>query len=1051
MEVELLGSPSLLAEDGRRGKVAGRQRALLALLALRAPRPVSADQLVDALWGDDLPADPANALQQRISSLRKEVDPARHGDVLVAAAGGYALRVDDDRIDARRFARRAAEGGRLLAAGDARGALDELTAALELWQGEALDGFADEPWARAEAQRLTELRLAAIEDRYDAALALGSGAEVVGGLAEVVGGLAELVTQHPLRERPAGQLMLALYRAGRQADALEVYDRTRRQLADELGVDPGPALQAIYRRVLDQDAGLQTPAAAATPSTRVDNLPAATQGLVGRDDVLDEFDELLTRGRVVTVTGPGGTGKTTLALEVARRRPRPIHGTWLVELAPLSDADAIAGELATVLGVGSAGLGAASVDAAELAGALRDRHLLLVLDNCEHVVEPVADLVARLVAAAPGVAVLATSREPLGVVGEHVCPLPALGLPPADETDPAAIVATPAVQLLLERVRQHDPWFDLSAGDAAAVSALVRRLDGLPLAIELAAAQLRVLSLAELLASLDDQLALLSSSVRGVPARQRSLRGALDWSWDLLDADQRTAWATLAVPAARFDQTTAARLLAAAGYQHQPLEALRDLVDRSLLLAERDVAPVRYRMLETVRGYGRVRLAELGSSDRVRTAHAEVVEEALAACHTATEPARFGVDVDGLGAWLDEARAALAWAADAGERERVQRLAGLLGWVWLLRGLTAEGLSWLDRGLGEPDDLDPTTADPQAVLWAAGLRLGGADPAGPRWAAAALEVTPGGAEHVIAGVYAAVHAVHAGRLDEGVAHLDAARVEAEGIGGWPLGFCRLVGAQLGRLTGRLAEVGSDAQAALELLDEPGLEWARAMAIDILIDALDPDTEPDGTDLRAERLAREGLALCSGRRLPELEARLRIQLGRVLHARGEDEQARRQLDDAVRLAAGAGGGVGLGFALLAAGSVARRRGDLELAAGQLGEAADLLQGTGAPFGMAEVTLELALTAVAAGRGAEAVQRAGRALEAAVAIGEPDLLARALDAGAQAVGMVDGPEAAASFLAAADEVRARPETVGLQGRIEELAARLVSGVDRGVTGR
>jgi predicted ATPase/DNA-binding SARP family transcriptional activator len=1044
MEVELLGSPSLLAEDGRRGKVAGRQRALLALLALRAPRAVSADQLVDALWGDDLPADPANALQQRISSLRKEVDPERRGDVLVAAAGGYALRVDDDRIDARRFARRAAEGRRLLAAGDARGALDELTAALDLWQGEALDGFADEPWARAEAQRLTELRLAAIEDRYDAALALGSGVEVVGGL-------AERVTQHPLRERPAGQLMLALYRAGRQADALEVYDRTRRRLADELGVDPGPALQAIYRRVLDQDAGLQTPAAAATPRTRVDNLPAGTQGLVGRDDVLDELDELLTRGRVVTVTGTGGAGKTTLALEVARRRPRPVHGTWLVELAPLSDADAIAGELATVLGVGSAGLGAASVDAAELAGALRDRELLLVLDNCEHVVEPVADLVERLLATAPGVAVLATSREPLGVVGEHLCPLPALGVPAAGESDPDAIVAAPAVQLLLERVRQHDPWFDLSAGDAAAVATLVRQLDGLPLAIELAAAQLRVLSLAELVASLDDQLALLSSSVRGAPARQRSLRGALDWSWDLLDPDQRTAWAALAVPAAGFDQTTAARLLAAAGYEQHPLEALRDLVDRSLLLAEREVAPARYRMLETVRGYGRVRLVELGSAERVRTVHAEVVEEALVACHTATEPARFGVDLDGLGVWLDEARAALAWAAAAGERERVQRLAGLLGWVWLLRGRTAEGLGWLGRGLGAPDDLDPTTVDPRAVLWAAGLRLGGADPDGPRWAAAALEVTRDGAEHVIAGVYAAVHAVHAGHLDEGRSHLDAATAEADGIGGWPLGFCRLVGAQLGRLTGRLAEVGRDAQAALELLDEPGLEWARAMAIDILIDALDHDAGPDGTDLRAERLAREGLALCSGRRLPELEARLRIQLGRVLHARGEVEQAGRQLDDAVRLAASAGGGVGLGFALLAAGSVARRRGDLELAAEQLGEAADLLQGTGAPFGAAEVALELALTAVAAGRGGEAVQRAGRALEAAVAIGEPDLLARALEAGGQAIGIVEGPETTAPFLAAADEVRARPETDGQLGRVEELAARLGTAVDRRMTGR
>ncbi|HSK57912.1 MAG TPA: BTAD domain-containing putative transcriptional regulator, partial [Actinomycetospora sp.] len=495
MEIELLGPPALLADDGGRPKVAGRQRAVLAILALAAPRPVSTDRLLDALWGDELPADPANALQQRISALRKVLDPARRGDVLVTAPGGYALRVEDERIDARRFARRAARGSELLAIGDPVGALAELDDALALWKGDALEGFADESWAQAEAQRLTELRHTTTEDRIEAALTTGAGGELVGEL-------TERLARHPLRERVAGQLMLALYRDGRQADALATYDHTRRLLADELGVDPGPVLQGVYRQVLDQDAALRPDTPRSPPSTRIDNLPAATLALVGREATLEQLDRVMTSARLVTLTGPGGAGKTSLAIEAARRRPRPIHGTWLVELAPLGDIDAITGELATLLGVGSPGLGAPAVDSSTLASALRDRQLLLVLDNCEHVVEAVAALVELVLAAAPGVAILATSREPLGVAGEQVWSLPTLAVPALDDTSHDAIVATPAVQLLLERARRQDPWFDLSPADARMAATLVRQLDGLPLAIELAAAQLRVLSLEELSAGL---------------------------------------------------------------------------------------------------------------------------------------------------------------------------------------------------------------------------------------------------------------------------------------------------------------------------------------------------------------------------------------------------------------------------------------------------------------------------------------------------------------------------------------------------------------------
>jgi predicted ATPase/DNA-binding SARP family transcriptional activator len=992
VEIELLGPPGLLGDDGGRRRVVGRQQVLLALLALAAPRSVSVDRLLDGLWGDDLPADPANALQQRISSLRKEVDPDRRGDRLVTTAGGYALQVDDERIDARRFARLAGRGSRLLAEGDATGALDDLDAALALWRGSALEGFADEPWARADARRLGEMRLMAVDDRHDAELSLGAGGELVGEL-------TELVASHPLRERPAGQLMLALYRDGRQSDALAVYDRTRRRLREELGVDPGPALQALYRQVLDQDAALVVDPAVAGPpvgvrSTRVDNLPARVDPLLGREDVLEQVDRLLDNARVVTLTGPGGTGKTSLAMEVARRRRRPVHGTWLVELAPLG-ADAIVGELAAVLGIGNAGFGAAATGPDELAEALRDRQLLLVLDNCEHVVGAVADLLDPLVTAAPDVTVLATSREPLGAAGEHVVPLPALDVPGPGDASLPRIAASPAVQLLVDRVRRHDPWFDLTADDAVVAAELVVRLDGIPLAIELAAAQLRVLSLRELAASLDEELASSTSPRRGAPHRHRTYRDALDWSWALLDAEQRVSWAALSVWAGTFPQEAGARVLAAAGHRGPVVQALRELADRSLLTADPRTRPTSYRMLGTIRTYGRGQLERLGLAEPVDAAHAELVEEGLRSCQTATDGLRFDVDLEGLAGWLDDARAVLHRAAARGQPARIQRVAGSLGWLWLLRGLAAEGIGWLDLGLGAPDRVDLAAADPVAVLWASGLRAGGAHADGPRWGELAVEAAREPGHRVLAGVYAAVHESHAGRLGASLERMATARSEAEDLGGWSLGFCRLVAAQLGRLTGRSADVRADAEAALELLTGPGLEWARTYALDNLIDVVVGDPGPGDGYERARDLALEGLALCRGRRLPELEARMRLQLGRALHELGEVERARRHVDEALQLAAAAGRGVGFGFALLAAGSLARRRGELAVAAEHLAGALELLEGTATPFGSVEASAELALTALDRGADRDALRHATRALEVAGRVGQPDLVARAVE--------------------------------------------------------
>jgi predicted ATPase/DNA-binding SARP family transcriptional activator len=1077
VEVELLGPPAARTPAGRQVP-AGRQRALLAVLALHAPRPVPTDRLVAVVWGEGvaLPGDPANALQQRISALRRIVDPDRRGDVLVPTSHGYALHLDDHHIDARRFAALAAEGRALLTAGDDAAALERLTAALSLWHGPALDGVADEPWAVADATRLTELRLGATEDRLDAALRLGQGPELIGEL-------GDLVAAHPLRERLCGQAMLALYRADRQAEALVLYDRTRRRLADELGVDPGPALQARYRQVLDQAAGLDAAGAhgdaphrdaphrtggsrapagsrAGPPPRPTGNLPARTSQIVGRDDAIAQVLELLGRSRLVTLTGPGGAGKTTLALEAARIREPAPDGTWLVELAPVTGDGAVVGAVAAGLGIQVGGTGGTRVDGTTLTAAIADRELLVVLDNCEHLVAAVARLVERLLAGAAEARVLATSRAPLGIAGEVLWPVPALRVPAEEATDLEVVAATPAVQLLAERARAHDPGFALTSETAPAAAQVVRRLDGIPLAIELAAARLRVLSLPELAAGLSDRFALLTSRRPTAPSRQRTLRGALDWSFDLLDGEQRTAWLALSVPVGWFDRSMAVALLDAAGVTGpgDPVAAvdlLHELVDRSLVMVDTSGPATRYRLLETIRDYGRDRLAGTHLDVPLHVRHADVVEAALIAAHRSDDPAAFPVDLDRLEPWLDEARAALDRAAADDDRARIQRLAGLLGWLWLLRGLGAEGLGWLDRGLAEVDPAeiaeiaeiaeriapggnhvadatggdhvedathgDVVEVDPAAALWASALRL--TDPAGPddRWAAASIALAEGPADRVVAGAYAAVHHAQAGRMDAFEARLRASEPDAVRLGGWPLGFLRVVGAQVKRLAGLAGSFRQEAEEALAVLTDADVGWARILAIDLVIDTLQDTGEYE----RGAALAEEGLALCRGHRFPELESRMHLQLGNALQELGELERARHLLARGVELATVGGRGAAYGYARVQAGSLARRRGDLAEARDHLTAALAAL-GTSPQmaFGAAWAHLEHSAVAAASGDRQRAEGEAMAALAVAHGAGLPGPVARALEAlaGASAVGPNDGDaEPTVALLAAAAAVR------------------------------
>jgi predicted ATPase/DNA-binding SARP family transcriptional activator len=1007
VEIELLGPPAV-RHGQQRPKVPGRQAALLAALALAAPRPVTADRLIEAIWADDVPADPANALQQRISALRKLVDPDRSGDVLVATPQGYLLRVDDEHIDARRFEQLAARGRQLLATGDLHGAERDLVAGLGLWRGPALDGCADEPWARAEAGRLDELRLAAIEDRIDTQLRLGAGTSLIGELTELCDG-------HPTRERLRGQLMLALARGGRQVEALQVYDRTREVLADELGIDPGPELQRIHLQVLTQDVTAAPAAGGGVPAAG--NLPAASTRLIGREAALQRLDAAMAQSRLVTLVGSGGAGKTSLALEAARRSTPPSGGSWLVELAPVADPMAVPATVAAALGVEVGGFGVSGPDPGTIATALAAQARLIVLDNCEHLVDSVRPLVERLLAAAPEIRIVATSRGSLDVPGEAIWPVPPLDVPATTATTAAEVLTSTAAQLLVERARAQVPAFELTDATAPAATRLLRSLDGVPLAIELAASRLRVLSMEQVADGLEDRFALLARRGGAVPARQRSMRGALDWSWDLLDVEQRTAWMALAVPAGPFGFGFAAQLLDAAGIG-EPLDRIADLVDRSLVVADTSATPARYRVLETIRAYGRERLAATELDRVVRARHADLVEAGLAEARTSNEPSRFGLDLDVLTGWLDEARTALAWAHSVGDRGRVQRVAAELGWVWMLRGQAREGLGWLDRGLGPVGAIDAEQVDPAAVLWAAALRaIGPGDADAERWAQLAVQVARTPADHAIASIHAAVQRANGGQLGEGLTALDACAAEARAIGGWPLGYWYLIRAQLSRIGGLMAEVADDAETALGLLVDDEVGFARVLALDIVID----EVTGRGDYERAEVLATEGLRLSQRQHLPELEARMLVQLALVVHERGDPERASRSVAHALRLLQGRGSPISLGFALLVAGSLARHRGDLDLARAHLDAAADLLSAAHAAFGTALAEVERLHLAVLAGDGAEAAARSVRLLAAVAPSGEPELRVMVLCAVAGAEAIAGDAARGVELLATADAIR------------------------------
>jgi predicted ATPase/DNA-binding SARP family transcriptional activator len=595
LEVRVFGAVEVW-RDGERRPVGGpKPRQLLALLLAHRGQVLSADRLCEELWGDEQPASPRAVLQSHVSRLRRILEPEAR---IVGRPPGYSLEIADELVDAGRFERLL---GTATDVAHPPAAVAGLEAALVLCRGPAFAEFAEDDWARGEAVRLEELRLRAEEELIEAMLASGDAAGAV-SRAE------SLVVGYPLRERFWMQLMLGLYRSGRAADALRRADAMRNQLRDEAGLEPTAALRDLERRMLDDDPTLLLDGASAPVERRVARpAPSETTRLVGREEALDAIVGLVRRERLVTLTGPGGVGKTRLALRVARELWQDVpDGVFVAELAPVRDLGATSTAIAAVLDVHPRQH--LSLDET-LAEYLRDRRTLLVLDNCEHVASAVVPLVDRLLSWCPELSVLATSRAPLGLAGEHVWTVAPLAVAP-EGADASSAAEAAAVELFVERATAARPGFVLDADNVDAIGEIVRRLDGIPLAIELAAARVRAMSPTALAQRLDQRFELLTAANSSTQPSHRALRDLVSWSHDLLTVDERSLFRRLSVFAGGFDLDAAEYVGALDDLPADRISALlADLVDKSMVQLVDPDAP-RYRLLETLRDFGLDQLSD---------------------------------------------------------------------------------------------------------------------------------------------------------------------------------------------------------------------------------------------------------------------------------------------------------------------------------------------------------------------------------------------------------------------------------------------------------
>ncbi|WP_247698191.1 BTAD domain-containing putative transcriptional regulator [Streptomyces sp. RK75] len=1104
MRFEVLGSVTVRTADGAPVAVPeGKVRALLADLLVHLGRPVPVDRLIDDLWGDETPGNPGNTLQTKVSQLRRVLTRSEPDarDLIAYGAAGYALRAPDDAVDAGRFAELITRARRL---SEPRARVVLLAEALELWRGEAYADFRDAPFAQATIAHLEEQRLTAQEELAELRLDLGESAALADEL-------ASLAAAHPLRQRLWASLMRALYRSGRQSEALTAYRELQRRFAEELGIDPGPELAALHEAILRQDPALapvpaapsvprsvsiSPPASAAPPPSEPPRgasapqragVPAPLSSLVGRRETIPRLCALVESARLVTLTGPGGVGKTRLALAAASRLADGsavfADGVRFVELA--GTGREVAETVAVALGIRddtghpeardtggaqggdarSGGAGGASQNSAgdggtrnggaaaagadtrnegdgrserngrnggsspktdggpetgqdrrgavraRLVDALAARRLLLVLDNCEHLASPVAELVGYLLGHAPGLHVLATSQEPLALSGEVLEAV-------------APLAEKEAMELFAERAAAAG-GFTLDAGNIEAVALICRRLDGIPLALELAATRVRTLGVHTLADRLHDRFRLLNQVRRDAPARQRTLRAMIDWSWELLSPPEQTLLRRLAVFVGGFTLESAESVCAGEGIAtDEVLDLLSRLVDRSLVVVAHEgqaAGRPRYRMLESVLAYGLERLEEAGEADDVRHRHARhFTELAEHACELL-----YGHDqrywLQRLDAESRNLRSALA--LEVAESLGL-RLVNALSWYWFLRGRVGEALRHLDQVLARTPvaaghTCGPARASARARRAAFALLSGadvhpdedfdGAD-VRSLWLLAYARCGFGNPRP---GLREAVE----------LTDLEALGARFRALGDrWGEAALLSVRATRAVYQGDLVALRQHAEAAATLFREFGDRWGHLQSCEQLgvlaeiagdyaaAARLHQDCVRDAEELQLWTSASFGLA----------------RLGRIALLTGHLEQATEYHEQARRLAAEQSHRPAEQFAVTGLALGARRRGDLETAQTLLRPWLEWNRRFGVDSGTALILAQLGYAAEQRGdaEGAETLHREG--LAAARRTGDPRALALALEGLAGAHAAADHPERAACLLGRAAALR---DSVGM----------------------
>ncbi|MFH8615796.1 BTAD domain-containing putative transcriptional regulator [Streptomyces sp. NPDC017979] len=1040
MRFGVLGPVGVWTADGRSVRVPERKvRALLAGLLVHRGRPVSADRLVDDLWGAQPPGRPAAALQNKVWHLRRALEAAEPGGrALVAARSpGYQLLVDDDAVDADRF-HRLVERAR--AAADPRTRTALLADALALWRGPAYADFADEEFTRVAAASLAEQRLTALEEQAEARLLLGEHALVADDL-------GDLVALHPLRERLRTAHVRALYLAGRQGAALRSYAEAREVLADRLGVDPGPELAALHQAVLTQDPALTAVPSPATTAVRSpSNVPrAALIELIGRDAALTELTAAVTGRRLVTLTGPGGVGKTQLALALAARLGGAFPGgVRLVEFAALAPVRTAAAPevlelVAGVLGVRDDVVPTAAAEPPSLtdrvAQALGDRPTLLVFDNCEHVVEPVAALVADLLSATGSLTVLATGQVPLQVRGEWLY-----------EVGPLA--GRDAQELFTARARAAAPHVALDAAHTEAVAAICRRLDGIPLALEMAATRVRVLGVAELAARLDDRFHVLASGVRGAPARQRTLRAVIDWSWGLLGDAEQVVLRRLAVHADGCTLAAAEEVCPTAGVDRaQVLDLLARLVEASLVAVADTPEGPRYRLWESVAAYCVEQVRERGELAELRLRH----RDHYAALAERAQPHLRGPEqrrwlrlLDAEGANF---RTALEGAVEAEDATRALRLVNALAWYWRLRGRYGEAERSLAQALALAPSSVPAGQDGVRVAaaraWLGGMRLalgGSADPLAEYGAALAPY------EHVDDPAGLARARWYVGSNLYGVKDLAPSRdlvLRAQrafrDLGdAWGTAAALASRAFQAKLRGEFDAVREQGERSLAIFRDLGDGWGQLQAMV----PLQTHAEVTGDYPLAGRLFRDGLRMAEDLGLwPEVSFQL-SGLGRIALLTGDLAQAQEYHERARRMAVEQSDVFGEQYAEIGLGMGARRQGRLAAAEEHFATVLRLHREQRYEPGAPSLILaELGFVAEARGESAKARQLQQQGLVAARATGDPRAVALALEGLAGAQLASDRAEHAAELLGAAARARASvgvPLPRGERGDVDRISA-------------